>query len=337
MKNIKIRNVKTLVILLTFSIAGSVSYAQDWLWANAGQIKSGSKYSNGVSFVNDAQGNFFVTGYFTGKTACFGEITLINTDPSGQSHDAFIAKFDKSGKAIWAHSAGGASSDEGNAVCVDQTGNVYVTGDFRSAEISIGNCKFINSNPAGYDSDIFIAKYDPSGNLLWAKSAGGMKNDRGTEITTDASGNVSVSGTLLSRTAKFADMIFANPDSVNSVMAIEFVAKYDQDGHFISVLEKDKELKKLKKSWDEVFRKCLLSNKIKISCAGCDSVRYAISITVNSEGKIVAVKVLQDRMCEGKLTKTFKKCLMDYLYAYVFPAELRKQTIELSVARTLKC
>jgi hypothetical protein len=337
MKNFKSRNAKTFVFLISFFVMGSVSYAQDWLWTSAGQIKSESKFSNGVSFVNDAEGNFIVTGYFAAKAVGFGEITIANTDASGQTREAFVAKFTKSGKIIWANSAGGPADDAGNAVCVDQPGNVYVAGDFRSIEFSIGDRKFINTDPKGYESDIFVAKYDRNGNLLWAKSAGGSKNDRATGISADASGNVSVSGTLLSRSADFDKVIFSNPDPVNSTMAIDYVAEYDNDGHIISVIEKDKELKKLRKAWADVFQRCLLLNKIKISCAGCPSVRFAIKISVNSEGKIVDVMVVEDRMGLGKLTASFKKCLLEYLFAYDFPAVLRNQIIELRVDRTLKC
>jgi hypothetical protein len=334
MKNIISRN-SIIILFLLCNI--SFSHAQDWLWTNDGHIKTDNEYLKGLNFVNDTVGNFIVTGYFTKKVLMINDIVFTNSDTSGQTYEAFIAKFYQGGVINWGYSLGGKSYDEGNAVCTDKNGNVYLTGDFRSAYIKIGNNTFANSNSGEYESDIFIVKYDKDGNLLWAKSGGGMKNDRGTGVTTDSLGNVFVTGSLLSYSAKFDKVIYSNPDSLNSVLGIDYIAKIDKDGNVISVMEKDKELKALKKSWSEVFQKCLAINKIKISCGGCYGVRYSVKISIDSNGKITNVVELENNQCGEKISESLKKCLMDYLYSYNFPPELRNQIIQLRVDRTLKC
>src|SRR5882757_284035 len=71
--------------------------------------------------------------------------------------------------------AGGNYGNEGFSIATDGNGNVFVTGWMQSPSISFGTFTLTNSS-IGH-SDIFIAKYDVNGNVLWAKSAGGSEND----------------------------------------------------------------------------------------------------------------------------------------------------------------
>ncbi len=72
----------------------------NWLWAKqAGGLYSG--YSYGIAV--DANGNSYVTGYFSGS-ATFGTTTL--TSSSEYYSDIFVAKLDSSGNWLWAKQAG---------------------------------------------------------------------------------------------------------------------------------------------------------------------------------------------------------------------------------------
>lgn len=68
----------------------------------------------------------------------------------------------------WAKSHGGAARDLGAAIAVDNQGNSYVTGNF-SGTVAFGTLILTSAG----DTDIFVAKYDDSGTVLWAKSARG--------------------------------------------------------------------------------------------------------------------------------------------------------------------
>lgn len=57
---------------------------------------------------------------------------------------------------LWAKSAGGKNSDQGQSICADASGNILVTGYFDSPSITFGYATLINSG----GSDIYIAKYD---------------------------------------------------------------------------------------------------------------------------------------------------------------------------------
>src|SRR5205814_1304186 len=93
------------------------------------------------------------------------------------------------------------------AITVDGTGNVYVAGEYFSAVCLFDN--FSQTN-AGVFSDIFIAKCDTDGNVLWVKRAGGTSADYATGIATDTAGNVYVTGYFLSSTATFGTVTLTN-------------------------------------------------------------------------------------------------------------------------------
>lgn len=89
----------------------------------------------------------------------------------------------------WVTPDGGYNEDRGFGVAADQNGNVYVTGFFRSTA-TFGNNTFISAGV----QDIFLAKYNAAGTLLWAKQFGGQSNDYGHEVAVDAAGNCYLAG-----------------------------------------------------------------------------------------------------------------------------------------------
>ena len=93
------------------------------------------------------------------------------------------------GDLAWAKRAGGSSIDTGRGIAVDASGNSYVTGSFRgSATFGPGETNATTLTSAGI-FDIFVAKYDASGDLVWATRAGGTGTDVGNGIALDDAGN----------------------------------------------------------------------------------------------------------------------------------------------------
>ena len=88
---------------------------------------------------------------------------------------------------------GGTLMDEGNAIALDSNGNVYLTGWFQgNAQFGVG-VKTINLYALG-ESDVFVAKLDSYGNLLWVKQMGGSLNEGGYSIMTDPFCNIYIAG-----------------------------------------------------------------------------------------------------------------------------------------------
>ncbi len=185
------------------------------LWAKS---TGGTGHDSGSGISTDASGNVFVTGYFESSSITFGSTTLNNTGFS----DMFIVKYDASGIVLWAKSAVGTIGDVGYGICTDTSGNVFVTGYFQSSPITFGS---ITLNSIGFSYDVFIVKYDASGTVLWAKSAGGTNSDYGYKISTDASGNAFVTGIFASSPITFGSITLSSAGSNDM-----FIAKYDPSG-----------------------------------------------------------------------------------------------------------
>jgi hypothetical protein len=86
---------------------------------------------------------------------------------------------------------GGSGLDEAFSIAVDESGNAYVTGKTVSTDFQISNA-IQSSNRGGFD--IFVAKYDAKGTLLYSTYFGGAENDGGLDIAIDVANNVYLTG-----------------------------------------------------------------------------------------------------------------------------------------------
>jgi hypothetical protein len=142
----------------------------------------GLAFDSAQAVAVDSQGNAIISG--SSDTGDFG------TDPAGLRSNAFVAKYGARGILEWAHRfpvpGNLGSSDEARGVATDAAGNVYVAGHTQGT--------FAGEIHAGGGLDIAVLKYDPAGNLLWARQFGSNASDFGRGIAVDAAGNVFVVG-----------------------------------------------------------------------------------------------------------------------------------------------
>ncbi|WP_247232089.1 SBBP repeat-containing protein [Telluribacter sp. SYSU D00476] len=96
---------------------------------------------------------------------------------------------------VMAWRAGGAASDQGEHIATDHSGNVYVAGYFTQS--AIFGSKSLTS-PAG-GVTIFIAKYSPTGEILWVQQPTATSSSSIGGMTVDASGNVYLTGSFRGR------------------------------------------------------------------------------------------------------------------------------------------
>lgn len=154
--------------------------------------------------------------YVTGETDSLDFFNTYQAAPPG-GLNAFILKVDYSGDVDWIRYLGGSNDEGGNAVTVDHEGNIVVLGDTTSGDF-VGR---INSYSGLQDA--FMAKYSPSGAMLWMRYIGGTQNDWGHFVTTDSVGNIFISGRTFSTQIEGQDN-----SSHGRLDAV--VAKYDSDG-----------------------------------------------------------------------------------------------------------
>lgn len=91
------------------------------------------------------------------------------------------------------------------------TGEVYVLGTFKG-QVSFGTSAFqpvIGPYPAS-GGDVFLAKYDSAGQLLWARAIGGDNEDNPRAVATDAQGNAYVGVEFSSRELTLAGSTLLN-------------------------------------------------------------------------------------------------------------------------------
>jgi len=214
---------KLLIILLVFSGFANAQLP-GYVWARSA---GGNGMDNGQSVARDAGGNTIVTGYFTSPSIIFGTVTLTNPSNLGYA-DFFLVKYDAGGNVLWARNAGGSPNDYGYSVATDASGNILVTGSFSSPTITFGTTTLTNA--AAGRNDIFIVKYDPNGNVLWAKSAGGSEWDEGLCVSTDSGGNVLLAGDFSSSLITFGTSTLST--TIANTWDI-FLVKFDAGGNVI--------------------------------------------------------------------------------------------------------
>ncbi len=198
-------------------ISFTTTQAQSWQWANT---TTGNDEDRGHDVAVDLSGNVYVTGYFDTSSVTFGTFTLTNEG----SDDYYLVKYDAAGNVLWALSNGGNMSEMGNSVACDSAGNVYVTGSFESQQLLFGNDTIINSSM----HDVFVAKYDPAGNEVWAMSFGGVGDEYANEIVTDDNGYFYLTGRFTSPSLTF-DTTVLTATGTSKI----FLVKYDTDGNVI--------------------------------------------------------------------------------------------------------
>ena len=93
---------------------------------------------------------------------------------------------------------GGSARDEGWAIAADAEGNTYLTGVTWSTNFPVLNPVHNHHANDGNQKDVFIAKLNTAGELVYATYFGGEQSEEGNSITVDAAGNVYVTGQTFS-------------------------------------------------------------------------------------------------------------------------------------------
>ncbi|MGV3660795.1 MAG: SBBP repeat-containing protein [Prosthecobacter sp.] len=202
---------RTLCLALFATSIHAATPTFEWVAAGGG---AKSDKTRAVTF--DREGNVFLAGETT-DDGTFGDLKRTGLGAT----DFFLAKVSKEGRFLWVRSLGGSLVDRGYGVATDAAGNAYVTGHYQSTDAQANGQTLPNAG----DYDIFVAKYDPAGTLLWLRTAGGKGYDYGHGIVVDSKGDIVITGAVAGE-AKFGD-VTVNAGSTTRPI---FCAKYDAAG-----------------------------------------------------------------------------------------------------------
>jgi len=164
-----------------------------------------------IAVAVDGEGNILVTGTLTGPvdfgggslkqaSAAPGDAGPGDAAAAGDEEDAddkakakddedkdiFVAKLDPAGRHLWSKRFGGQGEDLGGGLGVDTVGSLYLTGQLTGA-VELEGVK--PEGPAGGGkARAFVAKLDPDGKPLWARSFAGAVRAAGTAIAVTGRG-----------------------------------------------------------------------------------------------------------------------------------------------------
>lgn len=174
---------KLLILLIAIFHFSVFSFSQDYWGSN-----TESEFTNeAMDLAIDAAGNAYTCGYITGETAFDMNIVFQSAQGNG---DIYVAKYNPSGNLVWVKKFGGSFSDRAYALALDQSGNVYVTGQYFGS-VNFGTIT-LQSN--ANSKDIFILKLNSLGDVIWAKTEGGSGAENVYDIALDGLDNVIITG-----------------------------------------------------------------------------------------------------------------------------------------------
>ena len=219
------------IFLVKYDANGNV------LWATSPTASNLNAFiinaASGIS--TDSLNNIYVTGVYgslvryTNPDIIFGKDTLTLVNENDSNGNMFIVKYDSNGNVLWAKN--GYSSGDGSpgGMAIDKKDNLYISGTIFSDLLTFGPDTL--KEPTGR-YNIFLAKYDANGNILWAKGYGGDCYNIGLSdngLALDKEDNIYLGGEF------GCDTVLFGPDTlygiINSPFWTPYVVKLDNNGN----------------------------------------------------------------------------------------------------------
>lgn len=223
----------TLLMVATLFLTGVANKAKaQTISFLSKSVSISSGITQGHKIAKDLNGNIYQVGSFN-RTVSFSGYTLT---PASTSSDVFIVKYDSLGIVQWTRRAGSNGSDNPSGI-VYLDGHVYISGSFENTmNFNTPNAAGSNEITSAGARDIFIAKFDTSGNFIWAKRCGGSS------LESDGAGSIAIAQSSICIIGSFTSSINFNTPSAsgtnyltssNSTDRDAFLAKFDTSGTFI--------------------------------------------------------------------------------------------------------
>jgi hypothetical protein len=180
---------------------------------------TGSGGTNGAYGIGvDKDGNSVITGWFDG-TILWG-----TTSMTCDYNESFAVSYNTQGDILWVKHIGQGNWAGGFDADYDDNGNCYLTGWIDSAGIFDGTMVYAAGSGDGY-----VAKYGPSGNLLWVRTVGGVDYDICWGVDVDPYENVLITG-FFENSATFGSTTL---ESRNIDQRDIFLSKMDASGNIL--------------------------------------------------------------------------------------------------------
>lgn len=206
----------------------------NFLWAKkfgASQITSTSSTPYGPSgILIDSQGNICITGNFDGVADFDPGSNTFNLISAGEM-DTYLVKLTSDGNFIWGKSFGGTLSDTAEEFCIDNSGNIFITGYF-AGQADFDPDISVNSLDAQLGTDSYVVKFTSSGNFCWVKQFGNTIKLESYSIDLDANENIYITGSFYGTADFNPDAGTTNLTAITNFFSI-YIVKLNADGTFV--------------------------------------------------------------------------------------------------------
>jgi hypothetical protein len=193
-------------------------------WARAGV----GTFARAAGVATLLDGSCVVSGEFVGDVRFGDGVSSGVATPSSGSLDAVLVRYDADGAATWVRTMGGTGVDRALDVAATPAGSILVTGEFQgTASFGAGSSQTTLFSVGSLDP--FLASYDGSGDLMWARSIEGSQTEFGARIGAFADGSFVLGGGAMPG----AQMTFgraAPGEIVLTATGPAFLARFDAQG-----------------------------------------------------------------------------------------------------------
>jgi Beta-propeller repeat len=148
---------------------------------------AGNSFDAALRIKVDKKGYAYATGLT--KSQDFPVSSGALQQKSGGGSDAFLVRIAPSGEIVYATLIGGAGNDLGNALDLDERGNVYVGGVTSSGDFPAQRAKRLST-----EDDAFVCWLQPVEHSLSCRVFGGGKAEKLTGIVLDRAGGIYAAG-----------------------------------------------------------------------------------------------------------------------------------------------
>lgn len=211
--------IKTSFIFSWLMASALLCCAQQFEWANSA---GGLGVDVGRCIEALPNGGCMVGGSFGGSANFSGQWL------TGRGlTDGFVARYTTNGDLLWVRNIGGHRDDAVRGMAIDEANNVYVCGTYTDTVIFVlSDTDTVAFGSAG-GIDMFLAKYSPDGDFLWATTMGGPGEDLATDVVFHPEGALYVTGGFEKR------CVFAGTASLLSAGGRDvFLARFDPSGFY---------------------------------------------------------------------------------------------------------
>ncbi len=208
------------IVLMKFDTAGNVLTARSY---------GGAGSEVGYIAVSPA-GKIYLAGTSTSPTITFGTHTLFNTDSS-----LFIVRMDSAYNILWAKNENGIGKIGSwvSSIAVDSEENAYICGSWRP-KVTFG----MQVLQADSVCDIYLVRYDSSGNIIWVNTITGNGQLAGNCVIVDPCGNIWIAGGMGDQTPGHHGSNYINVgnqhiDTPRESRDPMFIAEWKPDGTYV--------------------------------------------------------------------------------------------------------